>query len=235
MPRASRDDRPFTRTIAGTPVETAPIDVGSGRRRGPRSHDQDRPGDGRDVRVAPLLVPRRRESALEEAAERPLARLVRDAGMPARAGTPSNAATSASCRSATAATSARRLLDPAVALGFQLERELLAAGPDDPAVRQHVHEVRHDVVQQPLVVGHDDDRRGRDGGARSRRAATIFSASMSRPESVSSRMASVGSSTAIWKISLRFFSPPEKPSLTGATEHRRIELEQLAPSRARAA
>jgi hypothetical protein len=39
----------------------------------------------------------------------------------------SNAATSASCRSATAATLARRLLDPAVALGFQLEREFLAA------------------------------------------------------------------------------------------------------------
>src|SRR5947207_512562 len=30
---------------------------------------------------------------------------------------------------------------------------------------------------------------------------------MSSPESVSSRMASFGSSTAIWKISLRFFSP----------------------------
>ena len=37
---------------------------------------------------------------------------------------------------------------------------------------------------------------------------------MSRPESVSSRMASLGSSTAIWRISLRFFSPPEKPELT---------------------
>ncbi len=37
---------------------------------------------------------------------------------------------------------------------------------------------------------------------------------MSRPESVSSSSASRGSSTAIWKISLRFFSPPEKPSLT---------------------
>ena len=35
---------------------------------------------------------------------------------------------------------------------------------------------------------------------------------MSRPESVSSRMASSGSSMAIWRISLRFFSPPEKPS-----------------------
>ena len=38
---------------------------------------------------------------------------------------------------------------------------------------------------------------------------------MSRPESVSSRTPSFGSSTAIWKISLRFFSPPENPSLTG--------------------
>ena len=37
---------------------------------------------------------------------------------------------------------------------------------------------------------------------------------MSRPESVSSRIASFGSSSAIWKISLRFFSPPENPSLT---------------------
>jgi hypothetical protein len=41
------------------------------------------------------------------------------------------------------------------------------------------------------------------------------SASMSRPESVSSRIASFGSSSAIWRISLRFFSPPEKPALTG--------------------
>src|SRR5215813_7107133 len=36
--------------------------------------------------------------------------------------------------------------------------------------------------------------------------ATIRSASMSSPESVSSRIASFGSSTAIWRISLRFFS-----------------------------
>ena len=37
---------------------------------------------------------------------------------------------------------------------------------------------------------------------------------MSRPESVSSSIDRRGSSTAIWKISLRFFSPPENPSLT---------------------
>ena len=45
-------------------------------------------------------------------------------------------------------------------------------------------------------------------------SATIFSASMSRPESVSSRIAMPGSSSSIWAISWRFFSPPEKPSLT---------------------
>ena len=45
-------------------------------------------------------------------------------------------------------------------------------------------------------------------------SATIRSASMSRPLSVSSRIAISGSSTAIWSISSRFFSPPLKPSLT---------------------
>ena len=44
--------------------------------------------------------------------------------------------------------------------------------------------------------------------------ATMRRASMSRPLSVSSRIERRGSSMAIWKISLRFFSPPEKPSLT---------------------
>ena len=38
-------------------------------------------------------------------------------------------------------------------------------------------------------------------------------ASTSSPESVSSRTARSGSSMAICRISLRFFSPPEKPSL----------------------
>ena len=37
---------------------------------------------------------------------------------------------------------------------------------------------------------------------------------MSRPESVSSRIATFGSSSSSWAISWRFFSPPEKPSLT---------------------
>ena len=37
---------------------------------------------------------------------------------------------------------------------------------------------------------------------------------MSRPESVSSRIANAGLSSSSWTISWRFFSPPEKPSLT---------------------
>src|SRR3954471_2777773 len=46
-------------------------------------------------------------------------------------------------------------------------------------------------------------------------SATVRSASMSRPESVSSSTATCGSSIAIWRISARFFSPPENPSLSG--------------------
>ena len=45
-------------------------------------------------------------------------------------------------------------------------------------------------------------------------AATIFIASTSRPLSVSSRIASTGSSMAIWKTSFLFFSPPENPTFT---------------------
>ena len=52
----------------------------------------------------------------------------------------------------------------------------------------------------------DPEERAREG---------IFMASISRPESVSSSTASLGSSTAICRTSFRFFSPPEKPSLTG--------------------
>ena len=37
---------------------------------------------------------------------------------------------------------------------------------------------------------------------------------MSRPESVSSSTATFGLSSSSWTISWRFFSPPEKPSLT---------------------
>ena len=44
---------------------------------------------------------------------------------------------------------------------------------------------------------------------------TTRSASMSRPESVSSRISSDGSKSAICRISIRFFSPPEKPTFSG--------------------
>src|SRR6478752_779976 len=43
---------------------------------------------------------------------------------------------------------------------------------------------------------------------------TTRSASTSRPESVSSSTAIFGLSSSSWRISWRFFSPPEKPSLT---------------------
>ena len=50
---------------------------------------------------------------------------------------------------------------------------------------------------------------------------------MSRPESVSSRIAICGLSSSSWAISCRFFSPPEKPSLTERCAERRVQVELL--------
>ena len=44
--------------------------------------------------------------------------------------------------------------------------------------------------------------------------ATVLMPSMSKPESVSSRIASFGLISINCRISKRFFSPPLKPSLT---------------------
>ena len=52
-----------------------------------------------------------------------------------------------------------------IAARFELEREFLAAGLHDAALRQHVHDVRHDVVEQPLIVGDDDAWRARASAA----------------------------------------------------------------------
>ena len=99
-----------------------------------------------------------------------------------------------------------------VALGLELMRELGATVGDDPPVDEDVHEVRRDVVEDALVVR--DDERARLGPTSAFTPfATIRSASMSRPESVSSSTAIFGFSIAICRISTRFFSPPEKPSL----------------------
>ena len=64
------------------------------------------------------------------------------------------------------AASGRRLGVVGVALLLELERQLLAARADDPARRHDVHEVGHDVVEEPLVVGDDDAPSARASGAR---------------------------------------------------------------------
>src|SRR5215467_4720071 len=51
-----------------------------------------------------------------------------------------------------------RRFEPAVPSLFQLERKFLAASADDPAVRQDVHFVGHDVVEEALIVGHQQER-----------------------------------------------------------------------------
>jgi hypothetical protein len=78
-----------------------------------------------------------------------------------------------------------------------------------------VHVVGLDVVEQALVVGDDDHR--------ALRAAQRVDAvgDDAQGVDVEARVGLVEDrqlrlEQAIWKISLRFFSPPEKPKLTGA-------------------
>ncbi len=54
---------------------------------------------------------------------------------------------------------------------------------------------------------------------------------MSRPESVSSRIASLGSKIAICRISSRFFSPPEKPTLRARLSISSLTFSVLALAR----
>jgi hypothetical protein len=74
-----------------------------------------------------------------------------------------SAAQAPSTKTRRAAAPRRGGAEPGVALLLELERQLLAAGADDAAVDQHVHEVGHDVVEQALVVG--DDEKARSGCA----------------------------------------------------------------------
>src|SRR6185369_12134783 len=48
-------------------------------------------------------------------------------------------------------------LELRVAARLQLVRQLLAAGLHDAALREHVHDVRHDVIEQALIVRDDDE------------------------------------------------------------------------------
>ena len=122
-------------------------------------------GDRRDAREPPFFVAGRGKSELAESSR----------------GACRRAAVS-HCRSAIAARSARarsalgrrtvsktsvssllrhrsrRRLRASRTLFLELERQLLAAGPDDAAVRQHVDDIGHDVVQQALVVRDDENR-----------------------------------------------------------------------------
>src|SRR6476659_4573184 len=67
-------------------------------------------------------------------------------------------------RTSTFIATSRRLVPVlGVAGGFELERQRLVAGLHDAALRKDVHHVRHDVVEQALVVRDDDE--GAVGGA----------------------------------------------------------------------
>src|SRR3954451_8355354 len=55
------------------------------------------------------------------------------------------------------ATSRRLVTVLGVASGFELERQRLVAGLHDAALRKNVHHVRHDVIEQALVVRQDHE------------------------------------------------------------------------------
>ena len=116
--------------------------------------------------------------------------------------------------------------------------QLRATGGDDPALDEDVDVIGLQLVEQPVVV--------RDGqhaevvplvvAESSTAAGKSRSASMSRPESSSSRIAIFGASTASCSVSLRFFSPPERSTLSERSRNRSSKpmrsasLEQLAAS-----
>src|SRR5439155_27012992 len=45
-----------------------------------------------------------------------------------------------------------------ITVGLEIERQRLVARLDDLAPVEHVHAIRHDTLEQALVVGDDDDR-----------------------------------------------------------------------------
>ena len=44
-----------------------------------------------------------------------------------------------------------------VAALFEFERQLLAAAAHDPAAGHHMHRVRHDIFEQALIMGDDEE------------------------------------------------------------------------------
>jgi hypothetical protein len=127
-----------------------------------------------------------------------------------------------------------RAIEGGVAMGLELDREVGTAGADDPPAGEDVHLVGDEVVEKAPVVS-DDQRRAVRARSVLTPAATTRSASMSRPESVSSSTARRGSSISIWRISWRLRSPPENPSLTARSSKARSipTRRRLASTRAR--
>src|SRR5262249_43381420 len=51
-----------------------------------------------------------------------------------------------------------RVVQPAISLLFEFVSKLLASRLDDPSTGKNVQKVGKDVVQQPLIMCHEDDR-----------------------------------------------------------------------------
>src|SRR5579863_795347 len=55
-------------------------------------------------------------------------------------------------------TSGGLVRDPVVATSLELEGEASVAAACNAPANQNVYTIRHDVLQQPLIVGHEHDR-----------------------------------------------------------------------------
>ena len=115
--------------------------------------------------------------------------------------------------------------DALVALGLELVRQLRPASLHDTPLHHHVDRVGRDVVQHALVVR---DQEHTESGPDE--LVDALGDQLQRvdvePESVSSRIAICGCSTASWSTSFRFFSPPEKPWFV-SVHHRVVDAEAV--------
>ena len=99
---------------------------------------------------------------------------------------------------------------PLIAFRLQHVHKPGIATLDDPPIDENVHDVRPNVVQDPLVMG--DHEQTHVELIPQRVDPLRDDPQRVDVQSVSSSTAYLGRSNAICRISARFFSPPEKPS-----------------------
>ncbi len=88
-------------------------------------------------------------------------------------------------------------LNPVITFILQFQNKFRSGSFHDTTFVKHMHNIRFDIIEQTLVVSNNELCLFRGVFSLFTPSATIRSASMSKPESVSSRMLNRGSSIAI--------------------------------------